>query len=204
MGNQGFRRTRKLCRAQQRSITRSRTPAFHKRIRSLTMRHRLTLLLTCSMRSRRWLSAWFARCCSRVSSWPRGFLVGMRIVTSGSANARKPRSCKSRLPAGKGYGVVSTMGLSWVRPPWVSLRKRMTRRAFEFISITSLAAKGEDAPGSMQGTADVPHPIATTHLPLAAAVFDTATALDTALDMVDPQPTLVELLVSQVLLPREF
>ena len=56
----------------------------------------------------------------------------------------------------------------------------------------------------MQGTADVPHPIATTHLPLAAAVFDTATALDTALDMVDPQPTLVELLVSQVLLPREF
>ena len=32
-------------------------------------------------------------------------------------NARKPRSCNSRLPAGKGYGIASAMGLSWVRPP---------------------------------------------------------------------------------------
>jgi hypothetical protein len=32
-------------------------------------------------------------------------LVGMRISTWGSVKARKPRSCKSRLPAGKGYGV---------------------------------------------------------------------------------------------------
>src|ERR1700758_4976521 len=44
MGNHGFRRTRTLCRAQQSSITRSRTPAFHKRIRSFTMRQRLPLL----------------------------------------------------------------------------------------------------------------------------------------------------------------
>jgi hypothetical protein len=34
--------------------------------------------------------------------WPRGFLVGMRISTSGSVNARKPRSCNNRLRAGKG------------------------------------------------------------------------------------------------------
>jgi hypothetical protein len=52
-----------------------------------------------------------------VSSWSRSFLVGMRIATSGSMKARNPRSCKSRLPAGKGYGVVSAMGLSWVWPP---------------------------------------------------------------------------------------
>ena len=32
MGSQAFRRTRKLCRAQQSSITRSRTPSFHRRI----------------------------------------------------------------------------------------------------------------------------------------------------------------------------
>ena len=32
-------------------------------------------------------------------------------------NARKPRSCNSRLPAGKGYGVASAIRLSWVRPP---------------------------------------------------------------------------------------
>src|SRR5262250_3183693 len=61
MGSQGCRRTRKLCRAQQISITRSRTPSFHRRIRSFTMRHRLTLLLTCSIRSRRWCRAWCAR-----------------------------------------------------------------------------------------------------------------------------------------------
>ena len=58
-----------------------------------------------------------------------GFLVGMRTSTWGSVNARKPRSCNSRLPAGKGYGVASAMGLSWVRPPYVLLRKRMMSRA---------------------------------------------------------------------------
>jgi hypothetical protein len=46
-----------------------------------------------------------------------GFLVGMRIATWGSVKARKPRSCNSRLPAGKEYGVASAMGLSWTRPP---------------------------------------------------------------------------------------
>jgi len=43
----------------------------------------------------------------------------------------------------------------------------------------------------MQGTADVPYQIADAHLPEAVSVFDAATALDTAMDMVDPQPTLV-------------
>src|SRR5262252_6068274 len=104
MGNQGLRRTRKLCRAQQSSITRSRTPSFHKRIRSFTMRQRLTLLLTCSIRSRRWWSTWLARSCSRDNSPPRGFFVGMRIATSGSVNDRKPRSCNNPLPAGRGVG----------------------------------------------------------------------------------------------------
>src|SRR5215471_16535432 len=37
MGNQGCRRTRKLCKAQQSSITRSRMPSFHRRIRSFTI-----------------------------------------------------------------------------------------------------------------------------------------------------------------------
>jgi hypothetical protein len=54
----------------------------------------------------------------------------------------------------------------------------------------------------MEGTADVPHPSAAAHLPEAAAIFDAATALDTTLDMLDPQPTLVERLVRHVLLPR--
>jgi hypothetical protein len=56
----------------------------------------------------------------------------------------------------------------------------------------------------MEGIADVPYQIADAHLPEAAAVFDAATALDTARDMAAPQPTLVELLGSHMLLPREF
>jgi hypothetical protein len=56
----------------------------------------------------------------------------------------------------------------------------------------------------IEGTADLSHEIADAHLPEAAAVFDAATALDTATDMVDPQPRLVEFLVRHVLLPREF
>jgi hypothetical protein len=54
----------------------------------------------------------------------------------------------------------------------------------------------------MEGTAEVPHQIAAAYLPEAASVFHAAIALDTTLDMVDPQPTLVELLVRHVLLPR--
>jgi hypothetical protein len=34
----------------------------------------------------------------------------------------------------------------------------------EFISIKSSAAKGEDEPGIMQGTTEIPHPIADAHL----------------------------------------
>ena len=56
----------------------------------------------------------------------------------------------------------------------------------------------------MQSTAEVAHPIANAHLLEAASVFDAATALAPARDRVAPQPTLVELLVRHVLLPREF
>jgi hypothetical protein len=55
----------------------------------------------------------------------------------------------------------------------------------------------------MEGTAEVPHQSADAHLPEAAAVFDAASALDPAMDMVG-SPPLVELLVRHVLLPREF
>jgi hypothetical protein len=64
--------------------------------------------------------------------------------------------------------------------------------------------RGQAHPDVVQGTAGVPHPSAAAHLPKAAAVLDAATALDTTLDMVAPQPTLVELLVRHVLLPREL
>jgi len=56
--------------------------------------------------------------------------------------------------------------------------------------IKSLAAKEEDEPGMMQGTTGVPHQIADAPLLEVASVCDAAPALDTAMDMVDPQPTL--------------
>ena len=47
----------------------------------------------------------------------------------------------------------------------------------------------------MQGTAEFHHEITDTLFPQAAPVFDDAAALDTTVDMLDPQPTLVERLV---------
>src|SRR5271166_1582681 len=47
----------------------------------------------------------------------------------------------------------------------------------------------------MQGTADFHHQIADAPLPQADPVFDDATAFDTAVDMFDPQPAIVERLV---------
>src|SRR5882672_1072495 len=71
MGCQGVKRTRKLCNAQQTSMTRSRTPAFRRRQMSCTMRQRLTLLLTCSMRTRWRAMRRFAAFCAREgpASW---------------------------------------------------------------------------------------------------------------------------------------
>ena len=54
----------------------------------------------------------------------------------------------------------------------------------------------------MQGTADFHHDIADARLPEADPVFDNATALDTAIDMLDPQLTLVQRLVRKLLLQR--
>ena len=67
-----------------------------------------------------------------------------------------------------------------------------------------MGCHGEDAPGMMEGTAEVPPQIADAHLPEAASVFDAVTALDTVMDMVDPPPPLVELLVRHVRLPPEL
>ena len=56
----------------------------------------------------------------------------------------------------------------------------------------------------MQGTADVHHDIADAVLPQADPVFHDATALHTAVDMLDPQPALVQGLVGQLLLQGEL
>ena len=56
----------------------------------------------------------------------------------------------------------------------------------------------------MQGTADFHHEITDALLPQADAVFDDATALDTAVDMLDPQPARVERLVGSLLRPCQL
>ena len=65
----------------------SSNPRFHMRIVSLSMRQRLTLLLTCSMRTRRRATFRFPAFCARVSSCPRGFFVGWMRSTPSHVNA---------------------------------------------------------------------------------------------------------------------
>ncbi len=56
----------------------------------------------------------------------------------------------------------------------------------------------------MQGTTDFHHDIADALLPQPAPVFDDATALDTAVDMFDPQPALGERVIRRLLLQRQL
>ena len=56
----------------------------------------------------------------------------------------------------------------------------------------------------MQGTAELHHEIADALLPQAEPVFHHATPLDAAVDMLDPQPTLVEYLVGELLLQGQL
>jgi hypothetical protein len=58
-------------------------------------------------------------------------------------------------------------------------------------------------PEVMQGTADLHHHIADALLPEADPIFHNAAALDATVDMLDPQPTLVQGLVSQLLVQGE-
>src|SRR5919108_5659125 len=59
---------------------------------------------------------------------------------------------------------------------------------------------GQAYPEIMQGTAEFHHEIADTLLPQADPVLHNAAALDTAIDVLDAQPTLVERLVRPLLL----
>ena len=62
----------------------------------------------------------------------------------------------------------------------------------------------ETYPEVVQSTAQFHHEIADAFFPQADPVFDDATTLDTAVDMLDPQPPLVECLVRPLLLRREL
>src|SRR5438876_7145790 len=59
-------------------------------------------------------------------------------------------------------------------------------------------------PEVMQGTTEFHHEIADAVLPQPDPVFDDTAALDAAVDMLDPQPTLVQRLVRQLLFQRQL
>jgi hypothetical protein len=56
----------------------------------------------------------------------------------------------------------------------------------------------------VQGTAQFHQQITDARFPQAEPIFHDATALDTTMDMLDPQPTLVEKLVGPLLLSGQF
>ena len=64
--------------------------------------------------------------------------------------------------------------------------------------------RGQAHPEVVEGTAEFHDEITDALLPQADAVFDNATALHAAVDMLDPQPPLVERLVGQVLLQGQL
>ena len=64
--------------------------------------------------------------------------------------------------------------------------------------------RGEAHSEIVQGTAAFHHQIADAFLPQADPVFDDAATLDTTVDMLNPQPTLVECLVCPLLRQRSL
>ena len=75
----------------------------------------------------------------------------------------------------------------------------MFQSTLEFIPIKPLTAKGSGVPGSYAGHSRFP----SRHhgRPASTGGFDDATALDTAVDMLDPQSAGVERLVGSLLRP---
>ena len=67
------------------------------------MRQRLTLLVTDSIRSRRWCSAWFATCCSRafLVAW---FLGRHEALHLGEREGQKAQVLQELAPRGPGRG----------------------------------------------------------------------------------------------------
>src|SRR6266704_727132 len=99
------------------------------------------------------------------------------------------RSCVSPVHPMSSHGLKR----SWLRAKLLSLSR-----------LNHWVPGREAHPEVVQGTADVHHQIADTLLPQTDPVFDDATALDTAVAMLDPQPALGERLIRHLLLQRQF
>src|SRR5436190_22672710 len=108
------------------------------------------------------------------------------------------------------YGGVADGGETPDCPPVYRVQKLPPANPRGSVIVVSLSRfnhrlpRGQAYPEVMQGTAEFHHQIADTLLPQADPVLHDAAALDTALDVLDAQPTLVERLVRPLLLPREL
>src|SRR5947208_13193532 len=89
------------------------------------------------------------------------------------------------------------------RPPKLTPDEQELAKHLSLSRLNHWLPRGQAHPEVVQGTAEFHHQITDTLLPQADPVFHDATALHTAVDMLDPQPTLVERLVRPLLLPRE-
>ena len=77
----------------------------------MTLRQRLTRRWPGAIRRRRACRAWWARAGASVRSWPGGGVGGISLAPGGSGNARPPRACPHRRPAGQGYGGAAAANL---------------------------------------------------------------------------------------------
>jgi hypothetical protein len=79
-----------------------------------------------------------------------------------------------------------------------------TRKPLSLSRLNHWLPRSQAHPKVMQGTADLHHQITDTLFPETDPVFHDATALHTAVDMLNSQSTLVEPLIRPLLLPREL
>src|SRR5437773_7657822 len=108
------------------------------------------------------------------------------------------------------YGGVADGGETPDCPPVYRVQKLPPANPRGSVIVVSLSRfnhrlpRGQAYPEVMQGTAEFHHEIADTLLPQADPVLHNTAALDTAIDVLDAQPTLVERLVGQVLLQGQL
>ena len=111
-------------------------------------------------------------------------------------------------PGTESQGVTFSLeGEGEAGPAWIGLpnhpRIQDEKPADNLLSLSRLNYRlpGREAhPEVVQGTTEFHHEIADASLPQADAVFDDATALDTAVDVLDPEPAVVQGLVGPLLL----
>src|SRR4029077_8320712 len=126
--------------------------------------------------------------------------AGMAGTTS-EPTLRQPTTSGMRKPWG-GERAVSPRRWAQAHPPinphWLSSRHLSLSRLNHWLP------RMQAHPEVVQGTTEFHHQIADALLPQADPVFHNAAALDTAVDMLDPQPPLMERLVGQVLLQSQL